>query len=354
MAWRSETTQGELDGLVACDDVALRIQAKSGRISESARRGSQERILKELREQIGEAFEQHQVLVQALAESSYETLGIEPRAYVALALPIQIEVIITLDHINPWSPEHHKMRDVLSLDPTRPMPWMISLMDLMVVGDLVRGTEFLDFLFRRFQLEMFKKVMSHDEIDWLGRYISDGLHFDPYFSSDEPPDMLAVGSHTEDIDTWYFSRSGTIEREIPKPRQPLPPNLRNLIERLQDQRPPHWLMGSVCLLIGGDESREQLDDTYVRLSSSHGRREADTTLAFEGLCGISLAVDHTQPVERMGLKGHRYAKDKMEKHGYSLWVVIMEGMGRELKVQIIPKGDIGVLAERLQIPRSER
>ena len=56
LAWRSDTTQGELDGLVACDDVSLRLQAKSGRISESARRGSQERILKELGEQIGEAF----------------------------------------------------------------------------------------------------------------------------------------------------------------------------------------------------------------------------------------------------------------------------------------------------------
>ena len=29
LAWRSDTTQGELDGLVACDDVALRVQAKS-------------------------------------------------------------------------------------------------------------------------------------------------------------------------------------------------------------------------------------------------------------------------------------------------------------------------------------
>ena len=354
LAWRSNTTQGELDGLVACDDVAFRLQAKSGRISESARRGSQDRILKELKEQIGEAFEQHQRLAESLAESSCEAIGIEPQACAALALPVQIEVIVTLDQIDPWSPEHHKLRDALSLDASRPMPWIISLMDLMVVGDLVQGTEFLDFLFRRFKLEAFEKIGAHDEIDWLGRYISDGLHFDPYFSSDEPPDMLTVGSHTEDIDTWYFSRSGTIEREIPKPRQSLPPNLRNLIERLQNERPPHWLMGSVCLLIGGDEGREQLDNTYIRLSSNPEQREADTTLTFEGLCGITLAVAHTEPVERMGLTGHRYAKDKMEEHGYSLWVVIMEGVGRELRVQIIPKGDVGVLAECLQIPSSER
>ena len=283
LAWRSATTQGELDGLVACDDIAVHVQAKSGRISKSARRGSQERIVKDLKEQIGEAFEQHQALAQALAENHCDSLGIESQACAALALPIQIEVIVTLDQINPWSPEHHKMRAVLSLDASRPLPWMISLMDLMVVGDLVRGTEFLDFLLRRFKLETFEKVMAHDEIDWLGRYISDGLHFDPYFDSDEPAELVTVGSHTENIDTWYFSRSGTIERKIPKPRQPLPPNLRNLIARLQDQRPPHWLMGSVCLLIGGDDGRQQLDDTYVRLSSNPGRHEADTTLAFEGL-----------------------------------------------------------------------
>ena len=353
LAWRSDTTQGELDGLVACDDVALRVQAKSGRISESARRGSQERILKDLGEQIGEAFEQHQTLTQAFAGNTCGSLGIEQQACAALGLPVQIEVIVTLDQITPWSPEHHKMRDALSLDAGRSMPWIISLMDLMVVGDLVSGTEFLDFLFRRFQLETFKKISAHDEIDWLGRYISDGLHFDPYFFSDEPPDILALGSHTEDIDRWYFSRSGTIEPEIPKPRQPLPPHLQNLIDRLQHQRPPHWLMGSVCLLIGGDDGRVQLDDTYVRLASTEST-VVDTTLAFEGLCGVTLAVDHTAPVERMGLMGHRYARDKMDEHGYSLWVVIMEGLGRELRVQIIPRADIGVLAERLQTPSSER
>ena len=234
------------------------------------------------------------------------------------------------------------------------MPWMISLMDLMVVGDLVKGTQFLDFLFRRFKLETFGNIVAHDEIDWLGHYIISGLYFDRHFDSDEPPDTIRLETHTEDIDTWYFSRSGTIEREIPKPSQPLPPNIGNLIERLQNERPRHWLMGSVCLLVGSEENRGKLDDTYVRLVSSPGRREADTTLAFEGLCGISLVVDHTEPIERMGLRAYGYAKAKMEEHGYSIWVVIMEGVGRELKVQIIPKGDIGILAERLQIPSSER
>ena len=354
LAWRSGTTQGELDGLVACDDVAFRLQAKSGRLSESARRGSQERILKELRDQIGEAFEQHQGLAQALTEGSCENLGIEPRACVALTLPVQVEVIVTLDQINPWSPEHHKIRDALSLDASRPMPWVISLMDLMVVGDLVQGTEFLDFLFRRFKLEAYESISAHDEIDWLGHYIISGLYFDHHFTSDEPPATITLETHTEDIDTWYLSRSGTIERDIPKPRQPLPPNIRNLIDRLQAQRPRHWLMGSVCLLIGNEENRDKLDDTYVRLSASAGRREADTTLAFEGLCGITLAVDHTEPVERMGLTVHRYAKDKMGTHDYSIWVVVMEGLGRKLKVQIIPKGEIGVLAGRLITPSSQR
>ena len=354
LAWRSDTTQGELDGLVACDDVALRVQAKSGRISESARRGSQERILKDLREQIGKAVDQHYSLTEVLVGSTCESFGIELQAWTALALPVQIEVIVTLDELAPWSAEHHKMMDALSLDARRSMPWIISLMDLMVVGDLVNGTELLDFLFRRFKLEKFQGVLALDEINLLGRYISDGLHLDPYFDSDEPADIVVLGSHKEDIDTWYSSRSSTIEWSISKPRQPLPTNLRNLIDRLQNERPPHWLMGSVCLLIGDDESREQLDDTYVRLASNPESTVVDTTLPVEGLCGVTLAVDHTEPVERMGLLGHRYANDKMETHDYSIWVVIMEGLGRELKVQIIPKGDIGILAERLMTPSSQR
>lgn len=354
LAWRSDTTQGELDGLVACDDVAFRLQAKSGRISESARRGSQERILRDLKEQIGEAFEQHQALAQTLAEGSCESIGIEQQACAALRLPVQIEVIVTLDQINPWSSEHHKMRDALALDAGRSMPWTISLMDLMVVGDLVQGAQFFDFLLRRFKLEKYEKVIAHDEIDWLGHYIISGLYFDHLFASDEPPETIRLETHTEDIDTWYFSRSGTIEREIPKPIQPLPPHLQNLIERLQAARPVHWLIGSVCLLMGNSDYREKLSDTYVRLASNPLQQAADTTQALAGLCGLTLLVDHNEPIERLGLKAYGYAMTKMEEHGVSIWVVIMEGLGRELRVQIIPKGDIGVLAERLQTPSSER
>ena len=35
IGWRGSETEGELDGLVACDDLALRIQAKSGRVDDS-------------------------------------------------------------------------------------------------------------------------------------------------------------------------------------------------------------------------------------------------------------------------------------------------------------------------------
>lgn len=351
LPWDTPTSSGELDGLVACDDVALRIQAKSGRVSPSARRGSQKRILKDLGDIIGKAAKQHQALHEALAQSDDLSLGFQKAVYDALNLPIQIEIVTTLDDIMPWSPEHHKLRRTSVLQTERPMPWVVSLMDLMVVCDVLAGADFLDFLWRRLRLEEHKRISSIDELDYLGCYLDSGLYFDDSFTSGDSPDFLHLApSYTETLDTWYFHRAGIVSRRVEKPRQDLPPNLRNLIEHLKIQRPPHWLFGSVCLLIGDQESKDLLEDTYIRLASRPAdQRMADTSHLFPDWCGVTLMINHTLSIEIAALQGRVYAKNKMEQHNMN-WVAIVGGRAGQLKVITIPEDGVNTIWQRLRTP----
>ena len=66
---------------------------------------------------------------------------------------------------------------------------------------------------------------AHDELDWVGHYIKDGLYFDFYFDQPDAPDVFRLLSYTEPIDTWYFSRAGLLSKSVPRPAQALPHGL---------------------------------------------------------------------------------------------------------------------------------
>lgn len=52
-----------------------------------------------------------------------------------------------------------------------------------------RGYDVMGDLMRRLRLEGEGRVSAHDELDWLGNYIIDGLYFDDQFKGDRTPDI---------------------------------------------------------------------------------------------------------------------------------------------------------------------
>jgi hypothetical protein len=93
LKWRSASDESDLDGLVAVDDFALRIQGKAGRLHAPTRRGAPKRMKHNLAELIKEAARQHKTLADALDQEGAEAIGLGRHKEALEDAPCQIEVI---------------------------------------------------------------------------------------------------------------------------------------------------------------------------------------------------------------------------------------------------------------------
>jgi hypothetical protein len=324
--WRATSDEGDLDGLVVADDLALRVQCKAGRLSAQARRGAPDRIKRDVGNLIQEAATQHSRLASALREQNAVALGFSLEQGAALAGPLQFEVIVCLDDVTVWATEAHKLRRVGALPETPHVPWVLSLTDLMAVSDLLQGAELAHYLMRRQRMERDGRVEAHDELDWVGHYLKEGLFFDHYFEGDDPPGRFRLLSYTEPIDAWYFTRAGVRTIEAPRPSQSIPPLLRALIRRLEKERPEHWLIAACALLDGNQESRNLwgagVDRAHRRLPLVGW---SNTSQVFDGRLGVTLYIDHRLEWPEIRDAVVEYCQAKIDQHGTPNWIAVGEG-----------------------------
>ena len=356
LAWRSEADQSDLDGLVECGDMAIRIQCKSGRITAPVRRGAPKRMLEELGELIGEAAEQHARLAQALELQAPSAMGFADHEARALSRPVQIEAIVTLDEVTTWATQAHRLQGLEILPTDRSVPWILSLTDLMVVVDLLEGSSLAQYLIRRQRLERDRRIEAHDELDWVGHYITEGLFFDPYFESEDAPAQFQLMSHTDEIDAWYFTKLGLrTQNPAPKPRQAIPEPLDLLLRRLASERPENWLIASVALLDGGDDSRSQWADGVERIRSrTRSEGWSNTTQMLEDRLGVTLYVDHRGTPAAVQRAARDYARQKASQHDMANWIVIGEGPDHQLFVLLQAEQGTSDIYEHFLTPQAER
>ena len=255
-----------------------------------------------LKKLIGAASEQHRHLAEALESAAPAALGFEPQVCQALKLPLQIDITVTLDDVTTWATEAHKLKHVAVVDTDRHVPWIVSLSDLMVIGDLLKGAHFVNYLLHRLRLEEHERVSAYEELDWVGHYLHEGLFFDASLSGEDPVEDIHVPlCYTDEINAWYYWRAGRSLRFVPKPSPEVPPRLKDLLDRLQIQQPRHWLLGSVCLLLGPAACRTTLNDTFIGLAScSNGHKRIDTSVVIDGVCGVTVwgRSPHSYPSNR--------------------------------------------------------
>ena len=326
LKWKSRDRRGELDGLVACDDFTLRIQAKAGRISTAARRGAPDRMRKQVGDLVRVGGEQHAALAAALDETPPSDLGFDRAQADALAAPIQIEVIVCLDEVTIWSTETHELVEIGMIAPDRPVPWVLSLTDLMATADLLRDGPLIHYITRRQRLEADGRISAHDELDWLGNYLHDGLFFDSYFADGDVPTKFQLLSFTESIDSWYFARAGVRTVETSKPAVPLPIGLATLIERLSSEQPKHWTVACLALLDGDLVSWEVWERSLQRVPVRL-RREGwtNTSMIYRKRYGVTLFIDYRviTPSSMFDYLA-AYCKQKAERESEGMWIGVGE------------------------------
>jgi len=347
--WEAEDESGELDGLVHCDDLTIRIQCKSGRISAPTRRGATPRMRRDLGQLIADGADQHRALEVAIEESSLANLGFDESQQAALNAMFQIEAIVCLDDVTVWSTEAHRLTNVGLLSVDRAVPWVVSLCDLMVVTEMIQGPLLAQYLLRRLRLERHGRVGTHDELDWLGNYMVEGLYFDRML--EEGFDELYLSSFTEAFDDWYFTVDGLRKTPAPKPARLLPKHLASYLQRLEDQHPRHWMSASLAMIEGDGKSLQAADDAVVHIANhvaSHGW--SNFSLVFSGNFGLTLSVDLRISYFDLLEEIRAYGKGKASELNQPNWIVIGEASEGQLAVFCTQRDDGRRLADVLTTP----
>jgi len=132
------------------------------------------------------------------------------------------------------------------------LPWSVCELDLVVIADVLGSAGVLvHYVDRRMALEE-NTVEANDELDWLGRYLDDGLDL----RSDAISTQLMT--HTTLFDKYYMREPADRPPEL-KPSLPLTSDEVNQISHLDNEATQHaWQAIGAVLDSAFDRRRQQL------------------------------------------------------------------------------------------------
>lgn len=234
--------RAELDGLVVYDSVLFLVEAKGHSFTEPAKRGAAKRLKKHLHDVITKAHQQAlraHTYIKSHAQNEptvsfmrskgkpfeLETSHIERVFLVSLSLE-------PLGHIT----GHLSSGKHGGIFADEIAPWALSIFDLVVIAELTDlAPMFPHYVERRMRAAAQDLFTSHDELDFFGHFLRDGL----YYTKEELPvvggrkiDSIQLGSFTVDIDAYYMHQEGVRRTFARKPRQKMSEDFRRLIRRI--------------------------------------------------------------------------------------------------------------------------
>jgi len=273
-----EHAMAELDGLVIADDVALLIEVKAGSMSPAARRGAPDGMKEDLQALVGDPH------LQALRARDYLKSADEVEFWLDddTGLTVKsgqldefIMVTVSLDSLDLFTATLYRLTD-LGVVGDADLPWAVSLLDLAVISEAVEfPAQLIHFLRRRARINELAFVMAHDELDWFGHYLSEGLYFEHLIAlpgSSEPQPVLNYFGYSEGLDAHFaWDERGGRERP-PLPRQDMPDDMRALVLELEAAQHHGYLRIASALL---DLSTEARDQFFTGIAEAMRRTQAD-------------------------------------------------------------------------------
>lgn len=254
--------QTELDGLILLDDTLFLIEAKAGSLTPPARRGAPS-----LEEELDEIIRKGHA--QALRARSYiesrDTPTFRKEDGSVVTVPHEeisrtFLIVVSLEGLSVFGTNLHDL-DRAGLLENDDWPWCVSLTDLEVVSELLDSpTEFIHFLKNRLDVASEGKIMAVDELDWLGCYLEGGLNFKTDDLGDDIGWMMLQPTFTSQIDDYYLYEYGPREKEAPKPSQPLPTPLREIISEIEERKPSGFYRMTEVILDFPHHVREEMAD----------------------------------------------------------------------------------------------
>ncbi|MCA9095080.1 MAG: hypothetical protein KDA68_16455 [Planctomycetaceae bacterium] len=199
----------ELDGLIHFDTTLFLLEVKAGNVDDATRRGAPEKIKRDVGGLIGKACIQAARAEEYLRRTSTPRF-IRPDGSVHLVDKNRIRkvfrICVTLDHMDPLNTMLFQTAQLGGF-PDSNLPWVVSLRDLFVIAEMIEfPTQFLHYLVRRRRLNELGFIHAHDELDWFGHFLQEGLYFEEWVGKDVS--RLNLLTYTTQFDEWYAFSEG--------------------------------------------------------------------------------------------------------------------------------------------------
>lgn len=293
----------ELDGLLILDDVLLLIEAKAGSLPSGARRGAPS-VGRELEKLIGKAHEQAlraREFIFGVEDTHFELPGDEELHLEPDDFSRTVLLTVTLDTFDAFSGDAAKLREAGVLR-DGDLPWIVSVFDLEVIAESIEGSwQLMHFLTRRFR-ESKVEVHASGELEFFGCYLKQGLFFD-YLWEEDHPCIVHLTTFDEIFDPHFQYLPGSPRPRPSIPRQPIPEEMRRVLQVLDQRRPHGFLHIAEAILDCSTDTQHQLVDG-IRTTIKKARLDHnihDFSLHMENGTGLTFicAPDLTTLEERL-------------------------------------------------------
>lgn len=243
--WKIGNAQYETDLLTVIDSHILIVEAKSGRVTEPARRGAPSRLRKNIEDLIISPNVQSKRLKERLEELiSNPEINDDLRDQLPVDLSNIHQIIrvsVSLENLSSIQANMARWRKVGWLpDDFEPCP-TITLADFETLFDfLEHSVQIIHYLQRRQELEESLNYVG-DELDLMGLYIETLFNL----GECEAEENLIISEMSFPLDRYYNSKDAGVE--IPKPKPKISPLFSRIFNQLESRLTPRWTEIGVIL-----------------------------------------------------------------------------------------------------------
>lgn len=325
---KGEKVEAELDGLIILDTAIFLVEAKSGTLTEQARRGAKKGMKDDVERLVEEAH------AQALRAKKYIQTTEKPVFRLSNGQTIEVEkskhneiylITVSLDDLSVFVTNTNLLRDLGFLQGGE-YPWVVSLMDLKVISEIVEfSSQFVHYIQRRLHLIELGWVNAHDELDWFGHYLLEGLYFDNLKENKDENFIYNLLSYSWIFDDYYFYVTGQRQTPVDKPTQEMPKLMREILGELDRHHDYGYLKTAYSLMDMSGETRTDLFKTCEKLrkKTQKDREIHSYTLAFnDGSFGFAYFFTPYEQKHRFPKHIANYSLLKKYQTKFYRWVTI--------------------------------
>ncbi len=239
------TKNWELDGLVKHDNNIFLVECASHLVRKATKRGAKEQMIYDVKQTIERTYiqaERAKTYIQSYDKASFSLKNGSTVIIDRASIKNYYLISVTLDSYGSLVTDPRKLKD-LGLFKNNKYPWPIYIENLKLISDYIEyPSEFVHYLRKRKNVA--ENIYAYDESDYFGCYLL--LNLDIPMPTNNIEKVFIV-SATNDFEDYFYFLAGSGPR-VPKPRQYLPINVRNIILTLERLHPPGYT-DVVCALL---------------------------------------------------------------------------------------------------------